>query len=77
MNAPKTLSVTPVQSAQDVDVYGLLSDMLEPSSRYTPSSPVPVSAGSSPEAATNETASLANLRPPRRHARVGFNEFLD
>ena len=77
MNTLKTLSTTSVQIGQDADDYGLRSDMLEPSPRYTPAPPVSVEAGNAPEVATNETASLTNLLPPRMHARVGFNEFLD
>ena len=77
MNPTKTLSVAPVQIRQDADVYGLRSDMLEPSPRYTPSSPVSFDAGNTSEGAPHGAASLANLRPPRRYARRGFNELLD
>jgi hypothetical protein len=77
MNTQKTLSATPAPIGQDADVYGLRSDMLEPSSRYSPSGPISVRAESTSETTTDETISLANLRLPRRHARIGFTDFLD
>ena len=77
MHTAKTLSVTPVQRGQEADDYGLRSDMLEPSPRYAPSSSVPIEAANTAAEAANQGTSLANLRLPRRHARVGFKEFLD
>jgi hypothetical protein len=77
MHTSKTLSATAVHIGQDSDNYGLRSDMLEPSPRYTPSSPVSVDAGNMSEGTPHGTASLANLRPPKRYARRGFNELLD
>ena len=77
MNTPKTLSVAPVQTGQDADLYGLRLDMLEPSSRYTASAPVSVRAESTSETNTDETVSLASLRPPRGHARTRVSDLLD
>lgn len=77
MHTAKTLSATPVQLGQEADDYGLRSDMLEPSSRYSPSAPVSVRAENRSETATDETASLASLCLPRRHTRTRFSELLD
>ena len=77
MNSPKTLSVAPVQIGQDADIYGLRSDMLEPSSRYAPLLPISVRGENTSETTTDETVSLASLRLPRRHARTRVSDLLD
>lgn len=77
MHTPKTLSVAPVQIRQEADDYGLRSDMLEPSSRYSPSAPASGRAESTAETATDETASLSSLRLPRKHARTRVSDLLD
>lgn len=77
MNAQKTLSETLAPIGQDSDIYGLWSDMLEPSPRYSPSPPIPIDAANTSAEPNNDRHPLGELRLPKRKARVGFNTLLD
>ena len=77
MNTQKTLSATPAPIGQDSDIYGLWSDMLEPSPRYSPSPPVPIDAANTSTEPNNDRHPLGELRLPKRKARIGFNTLLD
>lgn len=77
MNTPKTLSAAPVQTDQDVDLYGLRADMIEPSYRYTLSVPAPARAENTSQPPRDEAVSFAKLRLPRRHSRTRVSDLLD